>query len=150
RCSTRAEKSRSYVAIASSRSATATPRWWMPDSSTSPMLLLAGEALRWQNVVDEAVRPSLVGRHETIAVDVLQHLRLRAPRVARDDLRHLTRRRRNLAGRDLYVRGSAPEACRPLVDHQLRVRECEALSGRAAGHDHRRRGHADAEADRPH
>ena len=38
RCSSTPPKSRSYVAIAASRSLTATPRWWMPRVVTRPML----------------------------------------------------------------------------------------------------------------
>ena len=87
-------------------------------------------------------------RHEPVAVDVLHHRLDVAARVAADDLRHLPRRRGHLARRDLDVGRGAAEARAALVDHQLRVRQREALARRAARHDHRGGRHAHPEADR--
>ena len=57
-------------------------------------------------------------------------------------------RRGHLARGDLDVGGRSPETGAALVDHQLRVRQREALAGGTAGHDHRRGGHPHSEADR--
>ena len=64
-----------------------------------------------------------------------------------DDLRHLPGQLEDLARGDLDVGRRAAEAAGALVDHDLRVRQREALAGGAAAEDHRGRRHAHAEAD---
>src|SRR5262249_42957695 len=90
RCSTRAPSSRSYVPTASSRSATATPRWWIPRGSIAAMLPAGPLAVRDENLVDQPVLLRLGGRHEAVPVDVEHHLLDIAPRVVGDDLGHPT------------------------------------------------------------
>ena len=74
----------------------------------------------------------LLRGHEAVAVDVVHHLLDGLARVAGDDLRHPPRHLEDLARGDLDVGRRAAEAGRALVDHDLRVREREALPGRAA------------------
>ena len=70
--------------------------------------------------------------------------------VLREDLRHPPRQRQHLARVDLDVGRRPAVAGGALVDHHLRVRERHPLPGRAAGEDHRGRGHAHPDADRAH
>src|SRR5437868_3309211 len=149
RCSSSAPNNRPYVAIASSRSRTATATWWIPFTAT-PSMLSRPDFPGLEDAVDEAVLDRLLRRHEAVAVDVLHHLLDRAVGVPGDDLGHPSPHLDELVRGDLDVRRCPARTRRALVDHHLRVRQAEALPGRAARPDRRRRRPAHAEADRAH
>lgn len=92
-------------------------------------------------MVDEAVLDRLLRSHEAVAVDVLHDLLDRLTGVDGDQLGHTAGEGQHLLRLDLDVGRRAAKPGGALVDHELRVREGEALARCASGHDQCGRGH---------
>ena len=137
-----APKRRKYVETAASRSVTANPRWWTPRTVTPRPYSDACAAERVDEPYSTASARASANRSRSMSSSTCSRVRP-AWRAMISAICRVV----DSTSRAATVTSSARRGPLSPADHELCVREREALARRSGGHDHRRRRHAHLEAD---